>query len=93
MPNKTLSTVGQVIEALGGTGSMAKLTRRTASAVSNWRKAGVFPAGTISVINGSLDRIGRRAPPKLFGIEAFDYVRTNAAIKAVKAKEAKKSAA
>ncbi len=68
---KTLNTVDSVIDALGGTGAVAKITRRTAAAVSNWRRVGTFPPATIYQINGALELIGCTAPAKLFNVPEF----------------------
>ena len=68
---KMIGTVDVVIEILGGTGAVARLTRRTHPAVSNWRRAGAFPSATIYMINGALELTGYAAPPKLFRVAEF----------------------
>jgi hypothetical protein len=71
MAHELLNTVDGVVEALGGTGAVARLTKRTDSAVSNWRKVGKFPSSTIFMITGALEQIGFTAPPKLFRVSEF----------------------
>jgi hypothetical protein len=64
-----LETVGEVVDALGGTGAVADMVNNTDAAVSNWRSAGRFPANTYILIRGELKKIGRRAPDSLWSMK------------------------
>jgi hypothetical protein len=63
-----LSTVDDVVKSLGGTKAVAELFGRGDPAVSNWRKAGYFPAHTYLVIKNELSKIERRAPDSLWNM-------------------------
>lgn len=63
-----LWTFDAVIEALGGTAAVTKMTRQANSAVPNWRaKRGRFPSKYYASMKGSLARRGYYAPPELWG--------------------------
>jgi hypothetical protein len=64
----TLTTAGEVIDALGGTAETARKTNRQMQAVSNWRKSGRLPAETFLIVSDELAKLGRAAPPELWGI-------------------------
>jgi hypothetical protein len=68
---KMLNTVDGVIDALGGTGAVAKLTKRRDSAVSNWRTVGTIPPKTFLQITTALELIGHTVSPKVFGMAEF----------------------
>lgn len=70
MPKK-LITVDSVLDALGGTSAVAKLTQRRASAVSNWRSVGTIPPKLYWKIMRPLEMIGLSASPKVFGMSEF----------------------
>ena len=59
------STVA-VIDALGGTDAVAKLTGRKYSAAFNWRSFETFPPDTFLVMTEALREKGFVAPPKLW---------------------------
>lgn len=61
-----LSTAAEVIDNLGGIAEVARLTRRTYNAVSNWRVLGSFPANTFLVLNAALKERGYTASPSLW---------------------------
>lgn len=63
---ETLSTTIEVMDALGGTSAVAKLTGRTYAAAFNWRKAKRFPTNTFLVINSALAKKGKSAPKMLW---------------------------
>lgn len=66
---RKLTTPGAVIDALGGTAEVAKLTGKTPQAVSNWRTRGLpGDARTYAVITAALRGTRRIAAPELFGI-------------------------
>lgn len=66
---KELTTVEQVIEALGGTAATARLLGAKMTAVSNWKHVYKrFPPRTFVLINGELKRLGKRAPASLWGM-------------------------
>lgn len=66
MPIRKLSTVDEVIDALGGTAAVARLTGGRMQAVSNWRDRGGFPPRTHLLFSQELKAIGCEAPPALW---------------------------
>lgn len=46
--------VSAIVEELGGTVAVARIARVVPSAVSNWRRAGRFPARTYVLLAGRL---------------------------------------
>lgn len=66
---KELRTADEVVEALGGTGAVARMTRRVDSAVSNWRKAGRFPSRLYLVFSRELEQRGIRARRDLWDFD------------------------
>lgn len=65
-----LLTASDVIDALGGTSKVARLTGRSMQAVSNWRERGAFPAETFLLLGDALGKAGRTAPASLWGMLA-----------------------
>jgi hypothetical protein len=66
---KTLATTAEVIEALGGTMAVARLTGRRMTAVSNWRRRReTFPANTFLTLTRALASAGCDAPTWLWGM-------------------------
>lgn len=63
-----LHTADEVVDALGGTRVVAELFGRTDPAVSNWRKAGKFPAHTYRLLTIELEKIGHTAPDSLWSM-------------------------
>jgi len=64
-----LSTVDEVIEALGGTEKVQTLTSaKSPQMISNWRARG-FPARLYLVMSDALERLGKSAPATLWGID------------------------
>lgn len=63
-----LSQTGSVIDALGGTAAVARITGRTPQAVSNWRGRLTFPADTFLILSGALTLAGKTAPASLWGM-------------------------
>jgi hypothetical protein len=61
-----LATTSEVIDALGGTAAVARLTGRSMQAVSNWRERGRFTAAAYDPITKALSDIGRRAHPSVW---------------------------
>ncbi len=61
-----LRTTSAVIDALGGTAAVARLTGRTMQAVSNWRDRGLFTAAAYEPISRALEEIGRAADPRVW---------------------------
>jgi hypothetical protein len=67
---RTLTTVDEVVDALGGNYSVAILTGYGKTAVSNWRTRQRIPAENFLLICTTLERIGRRADPAVFGMRS-----------------------
>ena len=61
-----LNTAEAVVDILGGTRAVAKLTGRSDPAVSNWRKANSFPANTYLTLKFVLGRDLVRTPSNAF---------------------------
>ena len=68
---RTLTTTREVVAALGGTKAVANLTGRKYSAASNWllESKAQFPPNTFVALNAALAKIGKTAPPSLWGIK------------------------
>jgi len=63
-----LSSTTEVMDALGGTSAVAKLTGRKVSAASNWHSFAAFPANTFLVMQAALGAKGLEAPASLWGM-------------------------
>ena len=61
-----LATTSEVIDALGGTAAVARLTGRSMQAVSNWKERGLFTAAAYEPISRALSEIGKRAHPSVW---------------------------
>jgi hypothetical protein len=61
-----ITTVDDVIDALGGTAAIAEMTSALPTAVYNWRAAGKFPTDTYLLIQDELRARGRVAPDHLW---------------------------
>lgn len=61
-----LASTSAVIDALGGTAAVARLTGRSMQAVSNWRERGFFTAPSFEPITKALAEQGLRAAPALW---------------------------
>ena len=68
MTVEILTNTSDVIDRLGGTSEVAKLTGKAQSAVCNWRKRGAFPADTFLIIGQALQELSCSAPPLLWRI-------------------------
>lgn len=67
MDIRELHSAGDVIDALGGSTAVARLTGREGSqAASNWRASNSFPANTFIVLTDALARQGYSAPQALW---------------------------
>lgn len=64
-----LDTVDAVIEALGGTTAVVRLTGRSRQNVTNWRANGWFSSATFLVMTTALDAAGLRAAPRLWRMD------------------------
>jgi hypothetical protein len=69
MVTTQLDTIDAVVDALGGTGVVAGMVKNTDAAVSNWRKAGQFPANTYLIIRGELEKLNKTAPDTLWAMK------------------------
>lgn len=65
--SKALST-RQIMDALGGTREVARITSRKVSAASMWRSLGKFPPNTYLVLKAAMDAKGIAVDPTLFGM-------------------------
>lgn len=63
-----LSTTREVMEELGGTSAVAKLTGRTYAAAFNWLDFKTFPANTYVALTAALAERGKTAPASLWGM-------------------------
>jgi hypothetical protein len=63
-----LSTTREVMEALGGTSAVAKLTGRTYPAAFNWLDFKTFPSNTYVAMTTALAAQGKTAPASLWGM-------------------------
>lgn len=59
-------TTNEVIDALGGTGSVARVMNVRAQVVTNWRAMEKFPAHTYLAIKAALREKGKTAPDNLW---------------------------
>ena len=66
MPEMTTTT--DIIDALGGTHAVARLTSSSPTAVSNWKATGVFPSNTYLLLKQELVRCGITAPDNLWSM-------------------------
>ena len=67
--NQNLTTVEEVIAALGGQKRVAELTSRASpSAVPMWKNRRRFPAKTFTVLQSALQDLGLSAPNDLWGM-------------------------
>jgi len=69
MARTNLSTIDKVIDALGGVDAVARMTRRGATAVHNWRADRQFPASLYLKMIKRLHRRGYTAPSALWRFE------------------------
>lgn len=63
-----LTTTREVMEALGGTSAVAKMTGRTYAAAFNWLDFKTFPTNTYLVLTEALREKGYTAPASLWGM-------------------------
>ena len=69
MSETALTTLSEVIDALGGPSAVAKLTGTKLPAVSNWQQFGRFPAKTYLVMSNALKLHGKVASSALWGMK------------------------
>ncbi len=65
-----LSTIDEVIEALGGAAKVAALCGVGLTAVSNWRSRGRIPPGKSMIFAEALKALGKTPSPSVFGFES-----------------------
>lgn len=63
-----LTTTRDVMEKLGDTAAVARMTGRKLSAASNWKNFDAFPPDTFLVMQTELRRLGIEAPASLWGM-------------------------
>ena len=66
----TLLTASAVVEALGGTGAVSRLTGRNVTAVSNWKSRKRLPPNTFIIMKEALRKRGEDAVDQLWGMKA-----------------------
>lgn len=66
MAKRALNTFAEVFEALGKNKGLEELTDSKPSAVSMWKKAGVFPSNTYAMMTDALRDAGMTAPRSLW---------------------------
>lgn len=64
-----LSTVDEVIEAVGGTAAAAGIAGVSPPAVSNWRGRGRIPSEKFMIFAAALRGLGKEASPDVFGMD------------------------
>lgn len=64
-----LSSVDEVIKALGGNAAVASLARVGRPSVSNWIKRGRISHGSSMIIREALADLGMEATPSVFGFK------------------------
>lgn len=67
-----LTSVDEIIEALGGTSAVAGLAGVGQSAVSNWRSRGRIPPEKFMIFTEALGKAGKEAQPSVFGFETAE---------------------
>lgn len=72
----SLTTAGDVIDALGGTTAVARLTGRKPQHVTNWRASGRLPSPFFLIMTRALEDHGKSAPPHLWGIAEVEGVQS-----------------
>lgn len=65
-----LTTVADVVDALGGNAAVARMTGRTPNAVTNWRARLNFPPDTFVALTAALAEAGCVAPASLWRMMA-----------------------
>jgi len=68
LSERNQNTVSSLVEALGGTNAVAKLTGNRQSVVSNWRKRGRFLARTFVRLSSTLQQHNLVAPNSLWSM-------------------------
>jgi len=68
----SLTTVDEVIDALGGNTAVRNMMSVSAQAVSNWRKRRRIPPRHYSTMTKALSKIDRSAPPGLWSMTSPD---------------------
>jgi hypothetical protein len=63
-----LQSTSAIIDELGGTAEVARLTSTTYKAVGNWKSFDRFPANTYLIIQAELSRRGKSAPDRLWAM-------------------------
>lgn len=66
----TLTSVDDVVDALGGTVKVAALAEVGKSAISTWRARGAIPAEYFLRVSAALRDLGKRASPGVFKLKS-----------------------
>ncbi|MBM3553598.1 MAG: hypothetical protein FJX45_18075 [Alphaproteobacteria bacterium] len=67
--DKNFTTTGDVIDALGGSDEVSRITGRGNNSVSNWRVTGKFPTSSYFLFKNALAAIGATADDALWGFD------------------------
>lgn len=65
-----ITSVEQMIDALGGTSAAADLVGIDKRVVSNWKARGRVPAGYFFALTDALGAEGKEVDPAIFGMKA-----------------------
>jgi hypothetical protein len=70
-----LTSIEQVVAALGGNREVAALTgRKSIHAVSMWKDRQAFPSNTLLIMQAALKARGKSAPSALWGVPEAAHV-------------------
>lgn len=61
-------TASEIVDALGGTGAVARLVNITPGAISHWRRDNRIPPRSYLILAPELERIGIEVHPSILGI-------------------------
>jgi hypothetical protein len=75
-----ITTIDEVIEALGGPNEISKLLDCRPHAVSMWKARGRISPDTYVILNAALKARGKIAPPHLWGMKVPRRIRKSRAV-------------
>lgn len=65
---RTLNSVAEIVDELGGRAAVARMTDRTTQAVTNWKASQRFPSQTFLLLMHELAARGCTAPASLWSM-------------------------